>query len=605
MQLPQSLQPWSDWLHWLDLELQTVLGDCLRRLHPLLGPLSGRLQGGDPEPDGLGDLHQRGSYERLLASEWLLAEELPEEFLRRAVSAEHLFVAPQYRTHQASGTLIALFDAGPLQLGAPRLVHLALMIILAQRARAAGAAFRWGVLQDADNQLYELETAVQLRHLLGQRTFQCVEPEHGQRWSEWLSAQSEPWAECWAIGQRLPIDDMGLAGRYQVQVQQSLDGGSLEVEISGARRARTCLPIPPVNVGLRMLKGEFQAPAAVEGRSAIAAPRVLLTLAPVISDAGTHIAMVLLDQPGSLILRLPSAAHKRPPTIHQQLWKSSGRPLAMSFVGRKAGALLRYDDRLSFWNVGGLPDVLCPGPEVLKLPSGTATLLACAWLRDENHGRYFVLDSQGRLARWSVLRHASPDEPPGTCLLLADHVLGLSKVDSQTLVYVREEAGQLLARTACAGGEIRQTYRLGAAAGVTQILVAAGGHWQKDFGACALLTPGAAGERWQLLTRSGSQELRLAPGWRGFGLWHDPVREGNSLVLLGPDRRTVALYHSGEQRVLFSCSDEVVKSSFCSISGLIAVLTGTRELLVYSLAQERMRLQIHCNLKPSEELSHA
>lgn len=605
MQLPQSLQPWSDWLQWLDPELQAVLGDCLRRLHPLLGPLSGRLLGGDLEPDGLGDLHHRGSYERLLASEWLLAEELPEEFLRRAVNAEHLFAAPHYRTHQASGMLIALFDAGPLQWGAPRLVHLALLIILAQRARAAGAEFRWGVLQDANTQLYELESAAQLRQLLGQRTFQCVEPEHGQRWSEWLSVQSEPWAECWTIGQRLPNSDMGSTGCYRVQVQQSLDGGSLEVEISGARRARTCLPSPSVDAGLRLLKGEFQAPAAVAGRSAIAAPRVLLTLAPVISDAGTHIAMVLLDQPGSLILRLPSVAHKRPPAIHQQLWKSSCRPLAMNFVGRKPGALLSYDDRLSFWNVGGLPDVLRPGREVLTLPLGTATLLACAWLRNENRGRYFVLDSEGRLACWSVLRYASSDEPPGTCQLLADHVLGVSKVDCQTLVYVRKEAGQLLARTARAGGEKGQTYRLGAAAGVTQVLVAAGTHWQKDFGACALLTPGAAGERWQLLTCSGTQELRLAPGWRGFGLWHDPEREGHSLVMLGPDRCTVALYHSGEQRVLFSCSDEVVKSSFCSISGLIAVLTGTRELLVYSLAQEQLRLQIHCNLKPSEELSHA
>ncbi len=109
MQLPESLQPWRQWLEWFDPALVPSLGALLSCISPLLGPFRGAQLGGVPEPDGLGNLHRRGSYERLLSSEWLLADEFADEFLRRASSGEHLFLAPQYRTQQASRLIVALF----------------------------------------------------------------------------------------------------------------------------------------------------------------------------------------------------------------------------------------------------------------------------------------------------------------------------------------------------------------------------------------------------------------------------------------------------------------------------------------------------------------
>ena len=53
------------------------------------------------------------------------------------------------RAREANRLIIVLFDAGPLQLGAARLVHLALLILLARRAQEAGAELRWGILQNA------------------------------------------------------------------------------------------------------------------------------------------------------------------------------------------------------------------------------------------------------------------------------------------------------------------------------------------------------------------------------------------------------------------------------------------------------------------------
>src|ERR1700751_3916310 len=111
--LPRPLQPWQTWLGWFDAELAQQIGEMVRRLSDLLGTAPSVSRHGQQEPDGLGDLRSRGSYERLLATEWLLADELPEEFLRRAAASEHLFLAPRLRAARVERSVVALFDCRP------------------------------------------------------------------------------------------------------------------------------------------------------------------------------------------------------------------------------------------------------------------------------------------------------------------------------------------------------------------------------------------------------------------------------------------------------------------------------------------------------------
>ena len=59
MQLPQALEPWSEWLGWFAPELLPGFADLLGRINPVLGPLRGRQQNGVPEPDFLRDLRHR------------------------------------------------------------------------------------------------------------------------------------------------------------------------------------------------------------------------------------------------------------------------------------------------------------------------------------------------------------------------------------------------------------------------------------------------------------------------------------------------------------------------------------------------------------------
>lgn len=599
MQLPDALQPWRQWLTWFAPEQLPLFADLFGRLNPLLGPWRGRQQGGEPEPDGLGDLQRRGAYERLLSSEWLLAGEVPEEFLRRAVSGEHMFLAPQYRTQQASRLIVVLFDAGPLQLGAPRLVHLALLMLLARRAQEAGAELRWGILQEAP-QLRPFDGVAQLKALLAARSWQLVGDEHWQAWRDWLGEQDQAPGECWLVGQRLPATDRH-ACTHRVQLQRSLDGRSLSFDLLAGSQRKVALPIPDERPALQLLKGQFEGEVSatqVKGN----VPRVALTLAPIISSNGTHVALRLLDEPGMTVIKLPAANQKKAMEVRTALWTGGASALGMTFVKRSIGAILSEGPHLRFWNIGGLRPVEKPAPEALHLPPGTAALLPTAMIRDSNGSRLFLLDTKGRLATWALKGRMgeTADEDTGKTRYTSHDVMSMAKVEEGTLAYVRREGTQLYA---CAVGVpgLTKPSRIGPADGVSQVLFIGGWNWRLRFGGCALCTVEDGSERWTVITASSfpvrAGQIELARGWRGIGLRQRQELYG--MVMLGPDKRRVALYEDGQQRVLFTTSEEIVRFSYCPMSELVAVLTSARELLVYALGQDALRVQVLCN-KTSE-----
>lgn len=597
MQLPQSLQPWRDWLQWFPPEQLPLLAELFARLNPLLGPLRGMQQGGMPEPDGLGDLQRRGPYERLLASEWLLADELPDEFLRRAVVGEHLFLAPEYRTHQANRMIVVLFDAGPLQLGGPRLVHLALLILLARRASKAGAELRWGTLQNAP-QLHEFKDAAHLKQLLDARTYQTVSDEHWHTWSAWLSEQNYDSGERWFVGQRLPATD-ARSCTHRVQIQRSLDGRSLMVALQDVGIRQVALPNPDERLALQLIKGEFDIARQV-ARTAFKTliPRVALTLPPVIASRGSHVALKLLDEPGLVVIKLPAPRQKKPLDVRRTLWNNRSTPLAITFPGRMPGAILSLDEQLVFWNMTGLKHVARPGREQLQMPVGTATLLPMVWMHNGTYGRVFLLDTKGHLAFWVVDNGKLPTpHQPGVTHSMADHVVGMAQVDRNMLAYLRHDAGRLYVHRINPWISQSTGHMVGTAKDVDieQVLFPASPCWDRAFHGCAWMRMVDGQQQWQTVAADlQTGQIDLAPGWKGLGLLIEE-HEVLSMVLLSPSQQTVALYCRGEQRVLFTTNETIARISFCPMSGLVAALTRARELVVYSVRDERRVLQVMCN----------
>ncbi len=276
-----------------------------------------------------------------------------------------------------------------------------------------------------------------------------------------------------------------------------------------------------------------------------------------------------------------------------------------NLLSRTLGAVLSYEQQLSFWNMPGLTPIHKPSREELQLPPGTATLLPAAWLRGGSVGRLFLLDTQGHLAFWVVETGKSPTLPAtGKTHRLADRVLGLAKVDKDVVAYVQNDGGRLYAHSVGADGIGSRAHVLGVAEGVSQVLFAASPLWRRSFGGCALLSVDNGSESWRVISATGRpvqmERIDLASRWKGLGLLLQEGDDHYSLVLLSPNQQIIALYCEGQQRVLFTTSHAISRVSFCPMSGLVAALTSARELLVYSVPMRTMRLQVFCNQIPEK-----
>lgn len=268
--VPAALAAWAAELARLPTELALALAPWVGRLSLAIGPMAASPRGRRDEPDGFTGLARRGSYERLLATEWALAEMFPDEFARRAATGEHLFLELARRGHQATRWTVAVVSAGPEQLGAPRLAHLALMLVLARRASAAGAAFSWGVLEDQPRlALIDDLDAVGVRRLLDARTMVAGGAAAVHAWREALRGDRD--LEIWWIGGPGDLETARAAGDPCALVHDVLEPGVHALDVEVARRGRTTparvrLPLPPPDVCARLLR-EAVRPTGV-GRAA-------------------------------------------------------------------------------------------------------------------------------------------------------------------------------------------------------------------------------------------------------------------------------------------------------------------------------------------------
>jgi hypothetical protein len=252
--LPPALAPWAAPLAAFPRDLALALGPWLPRLAGALGPLSRHRAGGGGEPDGLDGLARRGSYERLLASEWLLADEAPLEFARRAGTGEHAFLAVARREPAGARRCVVLLDTGPDQLGAPRLAHLALLVVLERRAAAIGASFAFGALQG--EALHEGLGAESVGAWLAARGWAPPDAAHLRAWEERLGPSSD---ERWVVGG--PPAERVAAGWSRVVVGEG--PGRLDVAVRRPRGAVTlALDLPPEPLGVRLLRNPFGPAAA-------------------------------------------------------------------------------------------------------------------------------------------------------------------------------------------------------------------------------------------------------------------------------------------------------------------------------------------------------
>ncbi|TQF17951.1 hypothetical protein FJV41_00980 [Myxococcus llanfairpwllgwyngyllgogerychwyrndrobwllllantysiliogogogochensis] len=264
--LPLALRPWAESLALFPEELALHLGPFVARLSAAMGAMRPRGEAEGGEPQGYDGITRRGSFDRLLVSEWLWALEAPDELVRRAAYGELSFLKPAFRQPQDARRTVVLLDAGPDQLGNPRIAHLALLIVMARRAHAAGAAFAWGVLQaPPERGTFSDVTPSVLLSWLAARDVEPPTAERLAAWHEALALGDAP-AESWLVGSarlaRLP----GAEKLSRIEVAEVLAPGErkLMVDVRPASRAArsVVLDLPPPDDSIRLLRDPFQSRVA-------------------------------------------------------------------------------------------------------------------------------------------------------------------------------------------------------------------------------------------------------------------------------------------------------------------------------------------------------
>jgi hypothetical protein len=599
MKLPVSLQSWQAWLSWFQPEQAQSIGATLLRLNSLLGDNWGRLQSGTAEPNGIDDVRQRGPYHRLVLSEWSLADELPDEFMRRAANGEHLFLSPRLETRKSDEMLIALFDSGPDQIGPARLVHIALWILLARKAEQIGINFSWGVLQ-SPGVLHGASTAQMLKKLLQARTFKRVTSADWSAWDSFLTGPNVLSGERWFIGGTLQPSDIF---SHRVQVQRKL-GQGMSVEIDSARvKRKTDIPLPDPQQSSKLLRGMFshevieQLPRQTNEKLALKQP-------PIIGINGEKVAIPLVGESSALIFPLrykkKNEAKLSPKKVQ---WASQQELTCAVLMGKYLGGIIATTNHLFFWQLDGFRNVSRPPHDVFHAPPGLAHWLPCILLNGGGKPhRIYVLDYSEKLVCWTSYDPSSKITSDAPDIIDRD-VLVIGRCDQDRLVYVRHR-GQLI--------EMMLRHRTGT--GSERL-----SHWpmpkkpEKAFvtgrphrngwhGAFCAPHDTYTKDRstpvvWSIFTCDGDvdkaikTQVSITPGWQVVGIVASDknLTEKYALVALRDDKKNLALVTNSGSDVLYSPSVPISTVSVGSDCDLIACITEDRQLAFLSQTGQALK----------------
>jgi len=218
----------------------------------------------------------------------MLLDAVPEEFLRRAVSHEHMFLRQVYTENTADRRCAVIFDAGVDQLGASRIMHLALLIVLAQRAEVSRAGLSWCVLQDPEFRTHDTVTQVNVRQLMRSGSTSGVTSDVLDRCVRTM--RESPSVELWLIGSEAFTRHAGQLNASAVTIsdvfeRESLGKLHLRVTALRAQVKDMLVDVPEKHLAVQLLRDPFALATPVRTRI----PEVDITSNLVLSDDGRKI----------------------------------------------------------------------------------------------------------------------------------------------------------------------------------------------------------------------------------------------------------------------------------------------------------------------------
>jgi hypothetical protein len=581
--LPQALAGWADDLAVLDPDVALALAPWVGRLALAIGPLSGTRTDRTGEPDGYAGLARRGSYERLVHGEWAVADLFPDEFVRRAAAGEHLFLELAGREPRAALRTVAIVSAGPAQLGAPRLAHLAALIVLARRARAGGADFAWGVLEDPTRTLSPGLDADAIGRVLIARTTRTGD---FAEWREQLGG-----LDWWAIGARSHIANARAAGARVLAIEERLDPTArvLDVEVHrGGAPAALRLDLPPRDVCARVLRDPF-----AQGRGARVAAGGATPIDVRFAPGGRRILVV--DSAGH-VDSWPIPNSLRDHIGNRRRWTipPGRRVVAIGQAKRVAIAVTQERDRPA------VIEVFHPGRDTgtrIKLaadvlPRGAVAVGTCGGVKRPNTWRtdFFVQLADRILVLPGFRADADTAEhDTGVVVSAADARVAAVAIDSPRAQWAEVRGGTVDIRldTGDSGARLISRLRITDEVAPLEVRLGFDGEPTQPWSP-VVASPAGGGRCTVAVADRPSFTIDIDAPPLGVG------RMGNRVGVLvqASDTRLAWVFEGGERELLPVASRPIVAASTSPYRPLVAWVTSDGEVFVYSVFERGVLMRI-------------
>jgi hypothetical protein len=574
--LPRQLSPWAAQLQLFPRELALALGSLVARLSLLMG--SGRpARAVEADPDGYDGVARKGAYEQLLPTEWLLLDELPEEFLRRVVAGEHAFLRRAQRHERAGRGCLALFDTGIDQLGAPRIAQLALLIVLARRAAEAGAAFEWGSLQYPELALRSAVSAASLREFVRARCQRPLSVADLDRWAAYV--RSSPRSELWLIGSESILRQASQLRASAIVVADVLDPEppqriSVRVFPAPLDRSRDAvLKVPAERLAVQLLRDPFAAatsspvsPVRVDAGSSLlfsldgrrlyvraVSSALVSLLVPNSPRASPGAPIALLMPEGHALISVGRSAAKKRAVVLTQC----GPELFLHLLSKRGASIAE--------------SVRCAPSDGYTVPEPASHLLCPLGVLDGE--RHFFIDRAGDLVQLFEGRVQLE--------LKADAVASRALYTAFAWATLQGGVPRISWATADASGQLRIAHASAPAAAPASS-GAPGFHFGR--GLAELFAYPTSGAAWAIGQRQCWIQRVVAATHTVVGV----VERGNpaeaALVALDETRTRLELILPERTETLLTTSAPVTNVAVSGTGQEIAVLTSTGELGVYSCA---------------------
>nr|WP_242589085.1 hypothetical protein [Corallococcus macrosporus] len=573
-------------------DLARHLGPHVARLSAALGTLRPRGEAEGGEPQGYDGLSRRGNFERLLVSEWLWALEAPEELVRRAAFGELSFLKPAFRQPQGARRTVVLLDVGPDQLGLPRIAHLALLVVLARRAEAVGAAFTWGALQaDPARATHTGLSGTSLLAWLEARSPMPASAVHLSTWREALDLSRAP-EDVWLVGSSRLGRLEGAEGMSRVEVSEPMEPGAHRLAVDVRPSARVprsvVLELPPPEDCLRLLRNPFH---SNRSSSAFLPRKASRLMSFAFSGDGRRVLLFsanggveAMAVPHSPRATLPKPRRVQVPSGQQVIaagWRTKGGLLVLA----------RHQDTYvmhgQVQTPHGFRKARYHATDALSRPDMVARALPLnllSWVDPRGQEHLWLKDGQERL--FSL----APPSSSGTSALGVEEeqVSAMAEVNSRPVCVLRPQSvgsgRAIISRLKVLGEDPVRQVPLNARQGEAYFGYAPSGT-HPDAG---LLAVRDKDQDWRLFLDTGVSVIPVPEGYRVVGVVKPPVPSPPGMLALAPDQRTFHFISREASRVLAVASGPVEQAAASHGQPVFGWLTQAGEFVLWDLMEQAL-----------------